>query len=355
MYIHIKSESQRPNHQPMNTNEVFFYQWNQWHLSSTSPPSARQKLRKQKSCTEFCGERGAECVTWYRSSKISTVQKKTQRGLLTLPKHFMYGILCLPTFTMKKPTIDSNIYIYIYIPSPLGHQYTQEHPHCVGGETLICLGDSNPDFIFIWNQKLWRYYWWKNKWNYFSVLEHYDDILCMKQFQLKKTCSNRYHFGSTSLIFFSKPLTTRPRWPSLMTNTMTADPRTQWCGVCRSMFFWCGLMNRKQQKTGGFFQVWRWNEVYEQGIDFCWEIFVCKFNTCSWRLQVRRFGTGWTMHFDEDVVSTMGTNTLRYPRPSPINSVKMVFLHIIHINGRGGISQQILYRFQSFRLKRGIH
>ena len=53
------------------------------------------------------------------------------------------------------------------------------------------------------------------------------------------------------------------------------------------------------------------------------------------------------MHFDEDVVSTMGTNTLRYPRPSPINSAKMVFLHIIHINGRGGISQQILYRFQS--------
>lgn len=224
-----------------------------------------------------------------------------------------YAYLHLPW--KNQPLIQ--IYIYIYIPSPLGHQYTQEHPHCVGGETLICLGDSNPDFIFIWNQKLWRYYWWKNKWNYFSVLEHYDDILCMKQFQLKKTCSNRYHFGSTSLIFFSKPLTTRPRWPSLMTNTMTADPRTQWCGVCRSMFFWCGLMNRKQQKTGGFFQVWRWNEVYEQGIDFCWEIFVCKFNTCSWRLQVRRFGTGWTMHFDEDVVSTIGDKYFEISPPFP--------------------------------------
>lgn len=259
--------------------------------------------------------------------------------------HVWYTML---TYIYHEKTNHWFKYIYIYIPSPLGHQYTQEHPHCVGGETLICLGDSNPDFIFIWNQKLWRYYWWKNKWNYFSVLEHYDDILCMKQFQLKKTCSNRYHFGSTSLIFFSKPLTTRPRWPSLMTNTMTADPRTQWCGVCRSMFFWCGLMNRKQQKTGGFFQVWRWNEVYEQGIDFCWEIFVCKFNTCSWRLQVRRFGTGWTMHFDEDVVSTMGTNTLRYPRPSPINSAKMVFLHIIHINGRGGYLNKYYIDFRVF-------
>lgn len=128
MYIHIKSESQRPNHQPMNTNEVFFYQWNQWHLSSTSPPSARQKLRKQKSCTEFCGERGAECVTWYRSSKISTVQKKTQRGSLTLPKHFMYGILCLPTFTMKKPTIDSNIYIYIHSKPIRAPVYTGTSP-----------------------------------------------------------------------------------------------------------------------------------------------------------------------------------------------------------------------------------
>ena len=107
----------------------------------------------------------------------------------------------------------------------------------------------------------------------------------MKQFQLKKTCSNRYHFGSTSLSFFSKPLTTRPRWPSLMTNTMTADPRTQWCGVCRSIFFCAGWWTENNKKRVDFSKFEGENEVYEQGIYFCWEIFVCKFNTCSWRLK----------------------------------------------------------------------
>ena len=49
--LYKKRAREKPgSHQPMKFGPVF---------------SASQKLRRRKSCTEFCGERGAECVTWW--------------------------------------------------------------------------------------------------------------------------------------------------------------------------------------------------------------------------------------------------------------------------------------------------
>ena len=80
----------------------------------TSPPSSRRNCGSRRvapSSVESVDPNvwlGTDHQKFQRSTKSAT-------GLLTLPKHLMYGILCLPTFIMKnQPLIQIYIYIYIF-------------------------------------------------------------------------------------------------------------------------------------------------------------------------------------------------------------------------------------------------
>lgn len=150
-----------------------------------------QKLRKRKSCTEFCGERGSECVTWWDHQKFQR-STKSPTGVHTFPKHLMYGILWYAYLHLwwktnhwfKHIFQSHGAYGFCLMNSGCGIKpirapaYTGTSPlrrrsntHLFGWFKSWFYLDMKPKIV-----KRWK--WWKSKWNYFSVLEHYDDILC---------------------------------------------------------------------------------------------------------------------------------------------------------------------------------
>ena len=120
--LYVYTYKERESETQPSTKE---YQWSFFFLNQssmtpflTSPPSARRNCGSRRvapSSVESVEPNvwlGTDHQKFQRSTKSAT-------GLLTLPKHLMYGILCLPTFIMKnQPLIQ--IYIYIYS-SPMEH------------------------------------------------------------------------------------------------------------------------------------------------------------------------------------------------------------------------------------------